>query len=248
MPKSSSFGTPSAVTRMFGGLDVAMDNQVLMRVRDRSADLAEQVEPVSNRQLMSAAIFVDWLTIDVLHDEIWGAFTGCPTVEQARDVGVLEAGENLPFVAETLEHRLGLHAALDQLDRDAHLELRIGALAEIDRPHAAAAQFANEPIAADAASIGRNRRGDAPELRSRAAHKSARIRVRVQQALELGPQFRVPAARLGQECRPVGGLPFERRVKELLEALPALRSHRRWWHSTSIASFVRLSRPESARR
>ena len=50
MPKSSSFGTPSAVTRMLRGLDVAMDDEVLVRVLHRGADLAEQLQPLGDRE------------------------------------------------------------------------------------------------------------------------------------------------------------------------------------------------------
>ncbi len=76
---------------------------------------------------------------DVLHDEIRQAVLGRVAVQQARDVRVIEAREDLPLVAEAAQHGLRIHAALDELDRDLLLVLPVGAPGEIDRAHAAAA-------------------------------------------------------------------------------------------------------------
>src|SRR5688572_16717432 len=162
-----------------------MDDEVLVRVCDCRAYLAEQFEPVTDRELMRAAVLVDRLAIDVLHDEVRDAFAGGPTVEQTRDIWVREAGKDLPFVAETLKHRISVHAALDHLDRDAHLELRVGALPEIDGTHPSAAKLADDAKGADLSSIGRHRRRDACDVRRRLGDEAARLLVRVQQAFDL---------------------------------------------------------------
>jgi len=62
---------------------------------------------------------VERLAVDVLHDEVRLA-RGCgATVEQARDVGVIQAGENLALLVKALEDLPRVHARPDQLDRDA---------------------------------------------------------------------------------------------------------------------------------
>src|SRR5262245_20296367 len=126
-----------------------MDDEVLVRVRDRRAYLAEQFEAVTNRKPMRAAVLVDRLAIDVLHDEVRNTVVSCPTVEETRNIRMCKAGQDLPFVVETPQHGIRIHAALDHLDRDTQLELRVGALSEVDGAHPSAAKLADDAIGAD---------------------------------------------------------------------------------------------------
>src|SRR5581483_7340287 len=52
-----------------GGLDVAMDNSLLVRVLDRMADLAEQIEPLPDAELMLVAIIGDPYPAHQFHHE-----------------------------------------------------------------------------------------------------------------------------------------------------------------------------------
>ena len=61
-----------------------MDDQILMRVLDRLADSAEELQPLRQRQLLLDAVIGDWLAGDVLHDEVRPAVGGRPAFEQAR--------------------------------------------------------------------------------------------------------------------------------------------------------------------
>ena len=117
-----------------------MDDQVLVGVLDRRADLAEEVQPRGGVQALRVAVVDDRLALDVLHHEVGQAVRRRAAVEQAGDVRVLEAGEDLPLVPEAPHDRLGVHAALEHLDRDALLELVVVADAEVHRAHAAAAE------------------------------------------------------------------------------------------------------------
>src|SRR5450432_427761 len=65
-------------------------------------------------------------------------------------VGMLQPRENLPFAQKSCEYGFGIHAALYQLERDALLELAVGALRKPDHAHAAATQFAIDPPRPDA--------------------------------------------------------------------------------------------------
>ena len=98
---------------------------------------------------MGCTILVNRETCDVLHDEVGQSIVRCSSIEQARDVRVVEAGQDLSLVAKMTEHRVGVHAAFDQLDCDLLLVLLIRALGQIDRAHSAAADFANNSIRAD---------------------------------------------------------------------------------------------------
>ena len=63
--------------------------------------------------------------------------------------GWLEAGEDLALVAEAAEDGVGVHPALDQLDRDALLKRVVCPLGEIDGAHAAASDLADDAVGAD---------------------------------------------------------------------------------------------------
>ena len=62
-----------------------------MRVGDRGADLAEELQPLGDVERSAVAVLVDRLPFDVLHHEVRQAVLGRAAVEQARDVRVIEA-------------------------------------------------------------------------------------------------------------------------------------------------------------
>ena len=80
--------------------------------------------------------------VDVLHDEVGQAVVGRAAVEQARDVRVLERGEDLPLGAKRASMQLGVQPRRHDLDRHPLRELAVGALGQVDRAHAAAADLA----------------------------------------------------------------------------------------------------------
>ena len=93
-----------------------------------------------------AAIVGDLSAVDVLHHDVGQAVLGSAAVEQTGDVGMLQPGQRLPFAAEAVEDQIGVHAAAHQLDRDLGLILIVVAFGEIDGAHAAAAEFAHQPV------------------------------------------------------------------------------------------------------
>ena len=84
-------------------LEIAVDDEVLVRVGDSRADLAEQLEPLANGELMRVAVPADRLAFHILEDEEREPVIGCPAVDQAREVGLGELRENLPFVSEAAQ-------------------------------------------------------------------------------------------------------------------------------------------------
>ena len=95
---------------------------------------------------MRVAVVDDRLPFDVLHGEVRPAVRRAAAVEQAGDVRMLEAGENLPLVPEAADDAVGVHAALEDLDRHALLERIVVADAKIDGAHAAMTDLANEAV------------------------------------------------------------------------------------------------------
>jgi hypothetical protein len=62
---------------------------------------------------------------------------------------MIERREDLPFRVEVPQYRIGIHAALDELDRYALLVLLVRALREVHGTHAAAAEPLQDLILAD---------------------------------------------------------------------------------------------------
>ena len=77
-----------------------MDDLPLMRVLHRVADLAEQLEPRVDVQRALVAEAVDRRALHVLHHEVRTPVGSHAAVEQPRDAGVLERGEDLPLLLE----------------------------------------------------------------------------------------------------------------------------------------------------
>jgi hypothetical protein len=81
---------------------------------------------------MALAVFVEGQSLDVLHHEVRQSVFGRVAIEQARDVRVVEARKDLPLIPESAQHRICVHAALDELDRGLVLVLAVRAPREID--------------------------------------------------------------------------------------------------------------------
>ena len=73
MPKSSSFSVAVGGDQDVRGLEVAVDDEVLVRVLHRLADLAEQRQPRVDVEAAARRNTGDRLPFDVLHDEVRAA-------------------------------------------------------------------------------------------------------------------------------------------------------------------------------
>jgi hypothetical protein len=62
---------------------------------------------------------------------------------------MFERSENLALVTESTDDEVRVHPALDELDRDALLELTIGTFCEIDGTHASASDLAGQLVDTD---------------------------------------------------------------------------------------------------
>ena len=194
MPKSSSFGWPSDATRMFRRLEIAMDDEVLMREVHRLADLANEVEPIGDRQLRRVAMPVDRLPLDIFHDEVGQPVRRGSAVEQLCDVGVVDAGKDLALAPETANDLVVLGAGSEQLDRDLLPVLVVVADGQEDRAHATASELLQNAVGSDELRCRR------PVGRRNSAGLAGRIQGRPEQVVsgeqpfDLVPEFMVVAA------------------------------------------------------
>ncbi len=129
-----------------GGLQVAVDDPLLVRVLHGPTDLLEQRQPGGDVEAMGVAVVGDGDALDQLHHEERAAVGGRAGVEDAGDVGVLHQGQGLALRLEAGQDVARVHPPLDQLER--HLAAdRAELLGEEDGAHAALADLLAELVA-----------------------------------------------------------------------------------------------------
>ncbi len=205
-----------------------MHDQVLVGVLDGVADVEEELQPLAHAELLTIAIAIERFAVHVLHHEVGIAFLGFAGVEQARDVRVVQAGEDLPLGAEA-QTELALHrAAVDDLDCDLRGVLTIGALAEVHGAGAAVAEYRYELVVADDAAderfaaIASGRiEGSTECKRERAGAGTAAVVAR-QELEQLGAQLRVVAGFFVDERLALGCAQLHGAGKQLLQPFPAI--------------------------
>src|SRR5204862_2736496 len=100
------------------GFQVAMDYQVGVRVLDGSTNGAEQLQALGGRERRLRAVIEQRPALDKLHRQVWRSRLRRAAVQQPRDIGVLQARQDLALGAEPAQHRLRIHSAFDYLDGD----------------------------------------------------------------------------------------------------------------------------------
>ena len=83
---------------------------------------------------------MDRLTLDILHNKVRDAVIASPAVDQARNIGVLKPGQDLPFGAKPFHDVRVEPCAFDHFDGDCLPQFVVGALAAVDGAHASPAQ------------------------------------------------------------------------------------------------------------
>ncbi len=130
------------------GLDVAVDHQVAVRVRECVGHPQQQADACAPIQLLLLAVLVERDAVDILHRQVQRTVCGLAAIDQLRDVRVAEARENLHLRAEAFAG--GAIGAEQQLDRDGLLEAAGHPLCPVHRAHAAAADQLDHLEGADA--------------------------------------------------------------------------------------------------
>jgi len=139
-----------------GGLQVAVNDGLVVGVLHPLAHPHEQLEALPRGQPVVVAVFRDRHARHVLHDEVRRPLRGGPGVEDPRDRGMVHQRQGLPFGLEARDHRLARHAGLDQLDGHRAVHRR-SLLTPPDLGHAAFADFLQQPVRTDHGPRGRKR-------------------------------------------------------------------------------------------
>ena len=133
-----------------GGLQVTVDNEILVQVLHGLAHGPMETEPVPDGKVPLGTIDVERLAGHELHDEVRTPVVRGATVEERRDVRVLEPRKDLALPAKMAQDGLGSEAGVDQLEGHFTLEDPVVPNRPVDRSHAAVADLAEEPVGPDA--------------------------------------------------------------------------------------------------
>src|SRR5437763_9600774 len=105
-----------------------MNNQIPMRKFNRGTDLQKQVQALTGRQLLRDGEASHRCADNVVHDEVRQTIVSRAGVEQSRDIGVIEPGQDLAFLSETAQDFSRVGASIQYLDRNLFLKLTISTL------------------------------------------------------------------------------------------------------------------------
>jgi hypothetical protein len=139
-------------------LEVAMHDQVAMRMRDRQHRIHEQSNPCLDVEVVRIAVPVDAIAIDVLQDQELLAVGSRAGIEQPRDVRMRQARQQPAFATKALAEFFLRDGAVQELDRALRFEAPVAAARKPHFAHAATAEQALDRVAADARAFERRAR------------------------------------------------------------------------------------------
>ncbi len=121
------------------GLQIAVRDQIAVRVGHGLGDLYEQRDARVDVELLAVAGAVQRFAFDIFHDQIRAAVAAASAVEQMRDARVGQRRQDLPFSREAFEKRVRFIAQPQQFQCTGLMEPGVVAFDQIDRAHAAMA-------------------------------------------------------------------------------------------------------------
>ena len=191
-----------------------------MCIIDCITDSLKQPQARIDIELVLIAIVRDRQAIDIFHGKKRRALFRQSAIQQPCDIGVLQSGQNLAFALKAPDDFVGIHAALDQLERDLLLEIAFGALGEKDRAHAADADLLHQFVGTDlrAGFVGIFEHIDG--LHGAAIEQTVAFAVGIQQRLHFLQQAGIIAAALFQKGFAFASGQRQRGIEKLLDFLP----------------------------
>ncbi len=131
-----------------GRLDVAMNDQTGVGVLNRFEHLQQELQSLTDRQIVRFAVLRDRHTVNEFEGEIRFAAIRDARVVESGDVGVFEAGENVALLNRPFGKR-SYPTDMRPLQGDGALDDAVDPFSEPDTAHAAFADVAQESIRTD---------------------------------------------------------------------------------------------------
>jgi hypothetical protein len=113
-----------------------MDHSLLVSMLNSLAHLYEEIEPFTNGQAMSITMIGNRDALNVLHDKVGSSFIRASSLKYLGDVRVIHQSECLSLRLKAGHDLFGVHAALDQLERNPAANRRF-LLSLVHLPHSA---------------------------------------------------------------------------------------------------------------
>ena len=140
-------------------LDVPVDDEVRMGVRDGGADVEEESQPLLDAETPRVAVSIDRLAVDELENDVRLARRRDPRIAQARDVRMGQLRENRALPPESLFSRPAHETRVQEFHGDAPFEAAVAAPREPDAAHAALADRLDQRVGSDRLAGERGLRG-----------------------------------------------------------------------------------------
>jgi hypothetical protein len=113
-----------------------VDHQIPVRVSDCVQNLADKAQAFANGVMASVAKAIQVFAFDILHDQVRFALGGQPAVQQHRDVGMLQLGQNLALEEKSPSVVLGARGRAQHFDGDLLLKVAVVAARAVYQPAA----------------------------------------------------------------------------------------------------------------
>jgi hypothetical protein len=143
---------------------------------------------------------------------------------------MFERSKNLPFMLEAPEDGIRIHPALNQLDRNLHLELLICALRKVDRAHAPGADAIEQFVLTDRTSslwrIGRTAERVRYQSRRWIRDKIIGRLIGFEQPFDFTSELRIVAAGIVEKGVALVRRKLARGVKDFFKSIQRRRAHR----------------------
>ena len=219
-------------------LEVAMNDQLAVRVRYGRNCVDEQPHARFDAERVRSTVVIDALAVDVLQHQELVAVVGRASVEQARDVRMAEPREQAAFVTEAICDSRSGDEPVEELDGAAAFEPPVAARGEPNLAHAAAADQPIERVRADL--LARERQGDGACVSSAISLRRILQEAGCIQRIALGEQIaqrcrdqRLRRGEIRQPALAFVGLEVERPIQVTAELAPQRWIEGRQAHTTA---------------
>src|SRR5450755_4309379 len=154
-----------------GRFDISMNNKLAVRMRDCGENVDEQTHARLDIELMPLAIRVNRLAFDVFEDQVGLSRLQNPRIEEARDIRVIEAAEDIALELEAMFPDRTDPRRVHKFNGNRALVAAVGPPCAPDAAHAAAANLSLNLISAHPAADQRSRLNLLHRQERRARHE-----------------------------------------------------------------------------